>query len=110
MKVLTRLALTVAAALLAGTASATIIPSGLDVDFREAPWADAFDKPNWTVDGVTATAAVADVSANLYQDSTDGLGVRGGEDDEIDGEETLKITFCRSNGITWRLDYRSIQT
>jgi hypothetical protein len=92
MKVLTRLALTVAAALLAGTASATIIPSGLDVDFREAPWAGADNQPNWTVGGVTAE--VAGVGANLYQDSTDGLGVRGGEDDEIDGEEILKITFA----------------
>ena len=108
MKVLTRLALTVAAALLAGTASATIIPSGLDVDFREAPWDDADNQPNWTVGGVTAE--VAGVQANLYQDSTDGLGVRGGEDDEIDGEETLKITFADPYGIAWRLDYRSIQT
>ena len=92
MKVLTTLALTVVATLLTGTASATVIPSGLDVDFREVPWDDADNRPSWTVGGVTAE--VAGVSANLYQDSIDGLGVRGGEDDEIDGDEILKITFA----------------
>ncbi len=55
----------------------------------------------WT--GVTLT--VASVPTNLYWDSTDGYGVTGGENDEVDGQETLIFTFSQpvylqSLGIT----------
>lgn len=91
MKVLINLALIVAVTSIAGTASATIIPAGLDIDFREAPWSGAFGQPSWTVGNVTAEALPGD--NNLYQDSVDGLGVLGGEPDEIDNRERLKITL-----------------
>lgn len=63
-----------------------------DLSYLGAGWA-----------GVTLT--VHSIPTNLYWDSTDGFGVRGGEDDEVDGQEILSFTFSKpvflqSAGIT----------
>ena len=78
-----------------GAASATIIPADLAIDFRTAAWAPANGRPEYTVDNVTVRSY--DVSnssswyAELYQDEIDGLGVLGGERDEIDGCEFIWV-------------------
>jgi len=71
--------------------AASALPADIDVDFRNDSWTDANYQGAWSSDGVTATAFGG--RSQLYQDSTDGLGVRGGEQDEIDGEETLQLDF-----------------
>jgi hypothetical protein len=82
MKLLRHLILSVIAVLLtSGTAMA--IPSDLTIDFRTGAWGGANNKPTFTVGDVTATAIPA--GRTLWQDSIDGLGIRGGEVDEIDG-------------------------
>lgn len=48
---------------------------------------------------------VSSIPTNLYWDSTDGFGVTGGENDEVDGSEVLTFTFSKevtlnSIGIT----------
>jgi len=81
--------------LFAGNALA--IPSDVDwaVDFRSSDWSDLGSDPyehRYTVDNVTAIA-LPGRDRKLYWDSTDGLGVRGGENDEIDNRERLRIRF-----------------
>jgi len=62
----------------------------LAVDFRT--WAGADEQISFTVGGVTATALPS--GTTLYQDATDGLGIRPGtEFDEVDNQEILKITI-----------------
>lgn len=73
------------------SAGALATPIVVDIDFRAGDWDDANTENSFTFDGLTATAIGGD--GGLWQDSTDGLGIRGGEDDEIDGAEILKLTF-----------------
>lgn len=75
-----RISFMVLATFLLALTTAYAIPANLAVDFRT--WAGANNQPSWTVGNVTATALPT--GAKLYQDLTDGLGVLGGEDDEID--------------------------
>ena len=75
-------------------ASATIIPDDLAIDFRSPEWAWAKGESNHTVGNVTVSAYdVHDPGwyAELYQDEVDGLGVLGGEDDEIDRYEFIWV-------------------
>ncbi len=72
-------------------ANATIIPIPLGIDFRDAAWSGANGASPFTVGEVTATAMPA--GNNLYQDNIDGLGVLGGENDEIDLIEKLAVDF-----------------
>ena len=75
-------------------ASATTIPADLAIDFRTSDWNDANYKVSFTVGNVTARSYdVHDTGwhAQLYQDGDDGLGVRGGEGDEIDSHEILWV-------------------
>lgn len=54
-----------------------------------------------TVDGITVTVTPGPIGTRLYWDSTDGFGVSGGlgyEPDEIDGSESLTLTFTDVNG------------
>ncbi len=78
---------------LAGTAFA--IPSSVNwaVDFRDAKaWEAAKGKTSHEgVDGITASALPG--GNKLYWDNTDGLGILGGEPDEIDSTEQLQIGF-----------------
>ena len=75
--------------LLAGAAAAATI------DFRNAPFSGATGadgKTTFSALGVTLTAGPS--GARLYQDSTDGIGVRYSyETDEIEGRERINIGF-----------------
>ena len=73
------------------SAGALATPIVVDIDFRAGDWNNADTEDPFTVDGLTATAIGDD--GGLYQDSTDGLGIRGGEEAEIDGTEILRLTF-----------------
>jgi hypothetical protein len=88
-------------ALLTGAASASIIPSPIAIDFREAAWAAADGLHSYTVNGVTATALPAQPFARLiYQDGVDGLGIYGGEIDEIDLMELLRVDIAGGKLLT----------
>ena len=77
-------------AFLCSTAAAIPLVGDLDIDFRTAAWAGAKGAGSFgPIDGVTAYADPA--GSTLYQDSKDGLGIEGGEPDEIDNGETLRI-------------------
>ena len=96
MKKIHRLLLTaflLSSIFLGANASATlsIIPDDLFIDFRDDPWPDAYDEHEWTVGNVTATALPW--CRNLYQDDMDGLGILGGEPDEINYWEKLKVNL-----------------
>ncbi len=88
------------------TGSASALPflgTNLDIDFRDPLWTSAFNQPSYTVGDVTASANSG--SRYLYQDTTDGLGILGGERDEIDNTEYLGISFLnpinlRGIGVT----------
>ncbi len=81
----------------AAPASASIILSPLDIDFRSAMWSGADGNGSWSYDGVTASAMPA--GNMLWQDATDGLGIYGGENDEIDLREILDVNI--DDGGKW---------
>lgn len=96
----------VAASLLVGgtlspAANAATIPvvGGIELDFRTDPWeaGDGFTSISLGGQGDFGTVEVTAFSTastpKLYHDTPDGFGVRGGENDEIDGVETLTVTF-----------------
>lgn len=73
----------------------------LDIDFRTAPWAPADGSPSYVVGDIKATATP--LGRLLYQDSTDGLGIKGRgsvENDEIEREEILVIEFKAPKVLT----------
>ena len=72
-----------------GVALADAIPADIDIDFRKAPWNLAHGNNPFLADGITATASGG--YNRLYQDSNDGLGIQGGEYDEIDRSELLTL-------------------
>ncbi len=76
---------------MSGVSSATIITGPLAIDFRNITWNGAYGQNSYTVGPVTAEAFPE--GAGLYQDAEDGLGILGGEPDEINGGETLEVTF-----------------
>lgn len=69
-------------------ADLNVIPDSLTLDFRTDAWESANFENFHTVGNVKATAQSG---GSLWQDSVDGLGIRGGEDDEVDLEEILRI-------------------
>ena len=80
-----------------GNGMALAVPLGpMDIDFRTNLWSGANYQPSFQVGGVTATAFPA--QPGLYQDLVDGLGIREGQEDEIDGNELLTLTF--DTGLT----------
>ncbi len=85
----------------------SIIPSPLAVDFRTLDWQGAaHNQHSHTVDGVTATALPAAGAVLFANDAEDGLGVIGGEFDEVDGAEILEVSFAtpRSLSGVWITD------
>jgi hypothetical protein len=71
---------------------AGVIPSNLEVDFRGKEWSAANNKHSYSVGSVTVTANPG--SKLLWQDSIDGLGIRGGtQSDEIELYELLEVKF-----------------
>lgn len=77
-------------------ANPTTIPDNLAIDFRDSAWFDAHGEHTYTVGAVTATALPED--RFLYHDGVDlnidGLGILGGEDDEVDDIEILRIDIA----------------
>ncbi len=85
--------------------------NALIIDFGSPAWTPAANgTSSYTVGNVTVEAFKLDslnntVSAQLFaNDTQDGLGVRGGEPDEIDHTEWLEVTFA--NLVS--LDYLSV--
>ncbi|RMD88256.1 MAG: VPLPA-CTERM sorting domain-containing protein [Alphaproteobacteria bacterium] len=79
------------------------------VDFRSTEFAGADQQHSVTsaVDGVSFTVSAwrddgagGLVAANLWWDNVDGLGIRGGEEDEIDVGEYLVIDFASLVGVS----------
>ena len=83
---------------------ATAIPlvGDLAIDFRTDAWQgtdDAHGQHSFTVGNVTATAISGD-NLLFANDSADGLGVQGGEYDEINSGESLKIDIAEGAYIS----------
>jgi hypothetical protein len=72
------------------TIAGPIPPGPLDIDFRHSDWSSANGQHEWTVGDVQAIALWDRL---LYQDTTDGLGIMGGEPDEINYREKLKVNL-----------------
>lgn len=89
MKRITCLGFFAAIFMLAGSANAL----SFEFDFRTAEWAPADGLSVFASAPVTVSAFNGAVPALLFQDSTDGLGVKGGEPDEIDKAEWLIVEF-----------------
>lgn len=80
-------------------------------DFRDAVFAECFEQPSCAVQGLTITAERRDldgetwVSAQIYWDPVDGFGVMaGGQNDEIDFDERLLVTFEGIKGATVNIE------
>ena len=69
----------------------------LDIDFRAASWRPDGLQSSLSHQALTVSAEEKHgrhwLAEMLYWDNVDGLGILGGEDDEIDGRERLVIHF-----------------
>ncbi len=86
----------------AGFAGAIPMIGDLAVDFRTDDWqgsANAHGSASFSFDGVTAIASGGDGTL-FANDSADGLGILGGELDEIDMDEALLIDFGTGRFLT----------
>jgi len=94
MKTFRTLFLSFAVVLLAFTAAYAIPAVGdLTVDFRTSAWSGANNQASFAVG--TTTVAALPAGRTLFQDNVDGLGVRGGsENDEIDQAEQIRVDFA----------------
>jgi hypothetical protein len=67
------------------------------IDFRSGDFSSADGSPSFFYEPAGLTIIASPDSAVLYQDSTDGLGVRYSyENDEIEGDESLHLSFNAS--------------
>ena len=80
--------------------AATIIPANLDVDFRNAPWTSGAHGNASYADGNTTATAGPNGATLFANDALDGLGVLGGEIDEIDNQEFLRLDFATAIDIS----------
>ena len=64
----------------------------IDIDFRTAEWGAGNRENSITVDDTTVQV-LNPRDGKLWWDSRDGFGIRGGENDEIDGSERLMVDF-----------------
>jgi len=71
------------------TAYAIPVVGDLAIDFRTSAWSGAYNEESFKVGNVKVTALPSE--SLLYQDNIDGLGVKGGEDDEIDNRESIQV-------------------
>ncbi|MFA5074474.1 MAG: PEP-CTERM sorting domain-containing protein [Nitrospirota bacterium] len=81
-------------AILAGNAMAATIPNvgDLAVDFRTSAWYPANGQSSFSPDGIVTATAASPQGAFLFQDNVekvDGLGILGGENDEIDSYKDI---------------------
>ncbi|CUJ18002.1 hypothetical protein [Cognatishimia activa] len=97
---------TISAIVLSSAAASTALAAAIDaeltqqIDFRSADFADCLDQEECSVSGLTIRAERRDdqtspwLTANLYWDPIDGLGVQNGaQNDEIDIDERIVVTF-----------------
>ncbi len=82
-------ATSVATALWLTSTAALATPVELDIDFRNGAVWGGEGSNSFTYGGITVDAN----GDRLYRDNTDGYGILGGEQDEIDREELLSIVF-----------------
>jgi len=75
------------------SATTSIIPDDLFIDFRDEPRSGAYGRHESTAGDVTAAALPT--CRNLYQDDMDGIGIPGGEPDDINYREKLKVNGQR---------------
>ncbi len=75
-------------------ANASII-TDVDIDFRTVEWSGAWGQNIYSYGGVTVSALPS--TKTIYQDSVDGLGILGGEPDEINLGEMMNISFNYKN-------------
>ncbi|MFZ5608229.1 MAG: PEP-CTERM sorting domain-containing protein [Pseudomonadota bacterium] len=84
--------------------AASAAPMVPQVDFRSPGFAAADGKSSFStvVDGISFTieAGSDNGAAIFWWDATDGLGVRGGEEDEIDVGEFIRIVFDTTIGLS----------
>jgi len=71
-------------------ANASVIPD-LFVDFRSTDWSGAWNKNLYTYNGVTISALPT--TKTIFQNKIDGIGILGGEPDEINPGEMMNISF-----------------
>lgn len=105
-----KLGLYAAAAFIGLSTAAVAAPLAPQVDFRSSTFSAANNQHSFyaNIDGIGMTIqaySVDDsgnrVQASLWWDSQDGLGVRGGkENDEIDAGESILITFDETIGLS----------
>ncbi|NEX45857.1 hypothetical protein [Pseudotabrizicola algicola] len=98
--------------LCAGAAHAQTIPAKIDrdlenqIDFRVTDFGVCLEQHTCTVGGVTLsafrqTASGEAAPATLYWDPIDGIGILGGgQNDEIDFDETLVVKFDRNVDVS----------
>lgn len=107
------LALAAAGSVAAQTDESGLIDQDLrgNLDFRDTSFADCFEQSECTAQGVTITAerrandGETWITAQLYWDPVDGLGVlAGGQNDEIDFDERILIRFEGTKGGTVNID------
>jgi hypothetical protein len=93
------------------TASIASAAYAIDIDFTSIPpGADGASEWSTTVDGVTVTVTPGP-GTELSWDAQDGFGVSGGgyENDEIEGDEVLTVTFTDSTGAPVEVELVSFE-
>ncbi|MBT3330336.1 MAG: VPLPA-CTERM sorting domain-containing protein [Rhodospirillaceae bacterium] len=88
--------LTVALGMACNAAGAVTVPNDIELDFRKSEWGPSGGTSRSNAnqgDFGTVTVTANPTGSQLYWDSTDGFGVQGGENDEIDREEYLTVEF-----------------
>lgn len=69
------------------------------IDFTDSVWSGAHGQNSFTVSsplfGFDVTVS-ANGSRNLYWDAQDGIGILGGEGDEVDRQERLTVSFSQT--------------
>lgn len=69
------------------------------INFKDASWSGAYGQNTFTVGSASwgfDVTVTANPGASLYWDAQDGLGIRGGEPDEVDRAERMTVSFSQS--------------
>ncbi len=72
------------------------------IDFRDSsfnPGDSSFFSTQLSIDGYVISLEVSATAGHIYWDSVDGYGVWGGENDEIDHNELLSLSFTPPSGV-----------
>jgi len=77
------------------TANAASTIPDLEVDFRTIDWGAAYGLNSYTYDGVTISTVPT--TKSIFTNSIDGIGILGGEPDEINPGEMMNVSFDYTN-------------